>query len=163
MALGKTHDHSSILWSMPFGLLASLAMGLANGLIGSLGFIIGGLWLSPDLDTKSLALKRWGFFQGIWWPYRKIIPHRSLFSHGPIIGTTIRIFYLLFWITCFSWVMQLFGITYSVNKLEYVLNLDENLKMPIISFISGIEANAWLHLIQDGDPLPIEWNRKHNK
>ena len=24
----------------------------------------------------------------LWWPYRLLIPHRSLWSHGPVLGTT---------------------------------------------------------------------------
>jgi len=37
-----------------------------------------------------------------WLPYARLVPHRSLWSHAPVIGTAIRLFYLggiasLFW------------------------------------------------------------------
>lgn len=30
----------------------------------------------------------------LWWPYAAAIPHRSILSHGPIIGTAVRAIYL---------------------------------------------------------------------
>ena len=85
MASGRDHDKATRLWSLPFGLILGLLLNPANGLIGGFAFAIGGLWLSPDLDTQSRALKRWGILKTLWWPYRKLIPHRSVFSHGPLI------------------------------------------------------------------------------
>ena len=45
--------------------------------IGNVGddFKHWGLHISPDLDTHSIAIKRWGILQRLWWPYQKLIPH----------------------------------------------------------------------------------------
>lgn len=48
----------------------------------------------PDLDIYSRPYQRWGFLRFIWLPYQKSLRHRSLLSHGPIIGTTLRVVYL---------------------------------------------------------------------
>ena len=111
MASGEDHDKATCFWSLPFGFGLSFVMGLASGLIGGLAFVVGGLWLSPDLDTYSKPLKRWGLLQGLWWPYRKLIPHRSLFSHGPLIGTGLRLAYLMSWTGLLLMLLQPLGLS----------------------------------------------------
>jgi uncharacterized metal-binding protein len=61
------------------------------------GYLFGGLMLEPDLDSYSIHYKRWGWFRWIWLPYRGSIRHRSPYSHAPIMGTTLRVVYLLAW------------------------------------------------------------------
>jgi uncharacterized metal-binding protein len=58
------------------------------------GFLFGGLMFGPDLDIYSRHYQRWGWFRWIWLPYQKSLRHRSFLSHGPIIGTTLRVIYL---------------------------------------------------------------------
>lgn len=58
------------------------------------GFMFGGLMFGPDLDIYSRQFQRWGFLRWIWLPYQKSLRHRSFLSHGPIIGTTLRVVYL---------------------------------------------------------------------
>ena len=48
----------------------------------------------PDLDIYSRHYQRWGWLRCIWLPYQKSLRHRSFLSHGPIIGTTLRVIYL---------------------------------------------------------------------
>lgn len=53
-------------WPWPYCLLwwpvlEAGGMALATGC-----FLFGGLWLSPDLDTRSRALKRWGPLGLLW-------------------------------------------------------------------------------------------------
>lgn len=71
------------------------------------GFLIG-LFVEPDLDCVGSTYSEWYFertFGGIpsffwfayWKPYAKIIPHRSILSHLPVLSTFIRLVYLL-WI-----------------------------------------------------------------
>jgi uncharacterized metal-binding protein len=95
MPSGRTHDRIT-LWALPLvtgvtfwqtksGNLTLLVVG---------GFLFGGLMFGPDLDIYSRPYQRWGFLRFIWLPYQKSLRHRSLFSHGPIIGTTLRVVYL---------------------------------------------------------------------
>ncbi len=162
MASGREHDKSTRLWSILFTVVLSLVLGIKAGLIGGTTFLIGGLWLSPDLDTKSNALKRWGLLQWIWKPYQKLIPHRSIFSHGPILGSIIRISYLIFIISITFFLLrrlELINIELFTFIKEHIYN---DPKYTIISLIS-LEASAWLHLIKDGDPMPKFWTRRKEK
>ena len=66
---------------------------------------LSGIILSPDLDipnrTRSeyLVYRYMGKILGgvwfvLWWPYGKLIPHRSPLSHMPILGTALRMVYM---------------------------------------------------------------------
>ena len=108
---------------------------------------------------NSKPLKRWGILQGLWWPYRKLIPHRSLFSHGPLIGTALRLAYLMGWAGLLLMLLQPLGCP---APLSLAKALNEQLRLnpqPILAVLLGLEASVWLHLILDGDPLPAEWHR----
>ena len=95
MPSGRTHDRIT-LWALP--LVTGVTFWQTNS--GNLtllvvgGFLFGGLMFGPDLDIYSRPYQRWGFLRFIWLPYQKSLRHRSLFSHGPIIGTTLRVVYL---------------------------------------------------------------------
>lgn len=57
-------------------------------------YLVSSLWLSPDLDLKrNNALRRWGLFRWIWWPYSQLFKHRGL-SHHILWGPLSRIVYL---------------------------------------------------------------------
>ena len=80
----------------PPGLIAPVCAGILVGLL-----------LSPDMDQAeihfvvpmqafqflfgSLLGTLWGLY---WWPYGRLIAHRSWISHMPIVGTTLRLVYL---------------------------------------------------------------------
>ena len=49
--------------------------------------------LFPQLDVTSKPFYRWSFLRFLWIPYQNI-PHRSILSHGLIIGTLIRVLYI---------------------------------------------------------------------
>jgi uncharacterized metal-binding protein len=71
-------------WQRP--MLAALATGL---------MLFAGLMFGPDLDLHSRPYKRWGPLRFIWKPYQAALAHRSAYSHGPLLGTLIRIVYFL--------------------------------------------------------------------
>lgn len=99
MPSGRTHDRIT-LWSLP--VVAGLTFSQTqNGNITLLvcgGFLFGGLMFGPDLDIYSRQYQRWGWLRWIWLPYRKALRHRSFWSHGPIVGTTLRLLYLSVWV-----------------------------------------------------------------
>lgn len=103
MPSGRTHDRIT-LWSLPF--VAALTFGQTQSsnltLLVSGSFLFGGLMFGPDLDIYSCQYQRWGCFKLIWLPYQKNLRHRSLWSHGPLIGTALRILYLTTWIAVFG-------------------------------------------------------------
>ncbi|HLO84731.1 MAG TPA: metal-binding protein [Nostocaceae cyanobacterium] len=96
MPSGRTHDRIT-LWSLP--LVAGVAFWQSRNsnitLLVAGGFLFGGLMFGPDLDIYSRQFQRWGFLRFLWLPYQKSLRHRAFLSHGPIIGTTLRVVYLL--------------------------------------------------------------------
>lgn len=99
MPSGRTHDRIT-LWTLP--LVAGLALATTQHSYFTLficaGFLLGGLMLGPDLDTHSIHYKRWGWLRWIWLPYRYRVRHRSPWSHSPLVGTTVRVIYLMAWL-----------------------------------------------------------------
>lgn len=62
-----------------------------------------GLLLSPDLDVDGGNISDYfirdvhsvlEFIWDVWWyVYRRVVGHRSFFSHFPVVGTVIRVLY----------------------------------------------------------------------
>jgi uncharacterized metal-binding protein len=63
-----------------------------GALIGA--HLFSGLLLSNDLDIRAIEYRRWGPFRWIWWPYERLVPHRSWVSHGLVVGPLLRLAYL---------------------------------------------------------------------
>ena len=160
MASGHHHDRATVGWSLPLGLAVASLLGPAAGGIAFAGFLFGGLWLSPDLDTRSNALHRWGPLGGIWWPYRRLIPHRSIWSHGPLLGTAVRLLVLLGWTLLISNLIPNTSPNDVLSALQWAIR---NHPQQGAALLLGLEASVWLHLIQDGDPLPAEWTRRRRQ
>jgi uncharacterized metal-binding protein len=99
MSSGRTHDRIT-LWGLPLVVLAAFYVTLHGGLTAlvCLGYLLGGWVLGPDLDIHSVQYKRWGWLRWIWLPYRGSMRHRSRWSHGPIVGTVVRVLYLSVWL-----------------------------------------------------------------
>ena len=154
MASGQEHDKSTKQWVTPFACTIGILVDMRSGVISGAAFLIGGLWLSPDLDTHSIALKRWGILKSLWWPYQKIIPHRSIFSHGPFIGTAIRIGYLIIIATSILYFLNLLDLTTTFTTKSLLKKIIETNQKDFLFIFLGLEASTWLHLIKDGDPFP---------
>ena len=105
-------------------------------------------------------MRRWGPLGFIWWPYRQLIPHRSIWSHGPLIGTTLRLAMLLGWSLIFSLLVPWLSPTMVVASLERLITQHP---VELLSLVIGIEGSVWLHLILDGDPWPQEWSNKRQR
>ena len=56
--------------------------------------LFSGLWLSNDLDIYSRIYRRWGPLRFLWYPYQKLVAHRSWLSHNPWVGPLLRLLYL---------------------------------------------------------------------
>jgi uncharacterized metal-binding protein len=96
MPSGRTHDGIT-LWCLPP--LAAAGWWLTQDssvvLVLSGCFLFSGLMFGPDLDIYSQQYKRWGYLRWIWLPYRRSMSHRSVLSHGVVIGTVLRVAYLV--------------------------------------------------------------------
>ncbi len=163
MPKSHTHEKWALLFAMPLSYIYfKLSGNLISSIVFFVSFIFGVFMLSPDLDTKSKSYSRWGFLRFIWLPYRKIMKHRSIFSHLPFVGTLIRTSYLVISITlivCLITYIMLFilGIKTNQNifllmKNSFVMTFKVILQIKrdyIIAAILGISMGDLIHYILD--------------
>ncbi|MGA1621246.1 MAG: metal-binding protein [Synechocystis sp.] len=95
---GKTHDKIT-LWLIPLVLGGSFWTTRSERLtlLTAIAFGFSGLMFGPDLDIHSRQYQRWGWLRWLWLPYRKLLRHRSPWSHGFLIGTVVRLLYVGLW------------------------------------------------------------------
>ncbi len=97
---GRTHERTNLfLGASAFSLLAwQKALPPELLFVGSAGFVVGTLLVTPDMDQAgkggSRALKRWGPLAPLWLPYGLVFKHRGL-SHLWPLGALTRLLYLL--------------------------------------------------------------------
>ena len=121
----------------------------------SSGFLVSGLIFGPDLDLYSFHYKRWGKLRWLWRPYQQAIKHRSIWSHGPIIGTIGRILYLSLWLGLvglfYLGIAQLAGAkTYTGQQLIGILHHSIDRNLPVyIALFCGLELGAMSHYSSD--------------
>jgi uncharacterized metal-binding protein len=156
MPSGRTHDRIT-LWALPC--VGALVFTLTGQALPTLwicaGYLFGGLMLSPDLDIHSVQYKRWGIFRWIWLPYRGSLRHRSAYSHGPLMGTTIRVIYLLIWISFIGFA----GVAIANELLQMNLTwggLGQFIgqwlwfyRVEVIAFCIGLEVGSFSHYTAD--------------
>ncbi|MCC5636373.1 metal-binding protein [Nostoc sp. CHAB 5844] len=156
MPSGRTHDRIT-LWALPFvaGVTFWQTRSSSVTLLVAGGFMFGGLMFGPDLDIYSRQYQRWGYLRWIWLPYQKSLRHRSFLSHGPIIGTTLRIIYL----SCLLMIAA-FIILVIVEKLgNTAFNwqaLGKNIERSLVGYgteylalFLGLELGAMSHSLSD--------------
>ncbi|HEY8459477.1 MAG TPA: metal-binding protein [Blastocatellia bacterium] len=103
MPNARTHD--AITYAIvPFTFLAAQIYwgDYVTSAIATVAMLFSGLMFGPDLDLDSKPYRRWGPLKFLWKPYQVAMPHRSVLSHGPILGTIIRIVYFLIVFSLFS-------------------------------------------------------------
>ncbi|NER77986.1 MAG: metal-binding protein [Leptolyngbya sp. SIO1D8] len=164
MPSGKTHDRIT-LWCVPWVMLLTKLITQDWGytlLVGG-GFLFAGLMFGPDLDTRSVQGRRWGWLSWIWQPYRHLFKHRSWLSHGFLAGTLVRLTYLSIWI--------LLGVLFVLeisNASGYTNVTWKELRQSILQTLSqhwriwlaiaiGIETGAMSHSMSDW--LVSGWKR----
>jgi uncharacterized metal-binding protein len=145
------------LWSLPIiaggTLSATSRADLAFWVSG--GFLFSGLIFGPDLDLYSFHYKRWGKLRWLWRPYQKVIKHRSIWSHGPIVGTIGRILYLSLWLGLvglfYLAINQLAGgKTYTGIQLLAISKHSIEANFPIyLALFCGLELGAMSHYLSD--------------
>lgn len=105
MPSGKVHAQCSLVLAAPtFGFVAGATSDYAAAGACALGCLLG-IMLTPDLDQETLSSSEHAFIKYtlglgflwtmLWYPYARLIKHRSPFSHFPILGTAGRLLYLL--------------------------------------------------------------------
>ena len=108
MPSGKVHAQCSLVLAAPaYGLTAGATGDHVIGAACALGCLLG-IMITPDLDQQGLsssenALIKYtmglGFLWAmLWYPYARLIKHRSPLSHFPSLGTAGRLLYLGLWL-----------------------------------------------------------------
>lgn len=108
MADGITHGRITIAVT---AIVSPVVMLTTFSLLQAVMFGAGcllGLVVEPDLDINRVTeserrlLRIFGpvayIWIGLWLPYAIVLPHRSALSHLPILGTLLRLVYLLGWL-----------------------------------------------------------------
>lgn len=157
MPSGKTHEkvNNRFLFWLFFFFFIGLGYtwqgmdGLLISFLFCTGYAFGTYYFGPDLDLKSRSYYRWKFLRFIWIPYQKWFHHRSIWTHGILLGDFIRFVYLgcvffpFYWLFCF--VDTHFSWGYQV-QLEALLT--EHL-LPLRALVTGIVLASTLHIATD--------------
>lgn len=156
MPLGRTHDRIT-LWTLP--IVAGLSLWYTRSakltLLVAAGFLFGGLMFGPDLDIYSIQYKRWGILRWIWLPYQRSLRHRSILSHGPLIGTTVRILYFATIVCVFVFLALLVAEKFANWELKWrevgnmALLIMDSYRWEILAGFWGLEFGAMSHYVSD--------------
>jgi uncharacterized metal-binding protein len=145
MASGKNHDRAIYFGTPVVGICIGYYLTPMLGLIAASSHLLGGLYLSPDLDLKSNPWKRWGVLRFIWLPYQRI-PHRHWLSHAPIVGSIGRLLYLGLWLS---------PMAIAFLRALPPLQMDREFWYTVASVLVGVEVSALNHLLLDGLVIPL--------
>ncbi|WP_414579505.1 metal-binding protein [Anabaena sp. CCY 9402-a] len=156
MPSGRTHDRIT-LWALPMVAGVSFWQTRSGNvtLLVAGGFMFGGLMFGPDLDIYSRQYQRWGVLRWIWLPYQKSLRHRSFLSHGPIIGTTLRVVYLSSLLAVVAMVMvavaeKLWNVTVTWQDLEGTVGRSlSSYATECLALFLGLELGAMSHSLSD--------------
>mgnify|MGYP001799787019 CR=1 FL=1 len=172
MPSGRVHDRIT-LWCLPLivGVTAAVTRSPAITIIVSSAFLVGSLMLGPDLDIHSVQYTRWGPIRWIWLPYQIAIKHRSRLSHGPIIGTALRVIYLSLWLALFAAIgVEVFNWLWDAQLTWQALRtpfrgLLKKYFVEWLAVIIGLELGSISHSASDmfGSRLARRRNRKKRR
>jgi uncharacterized metal-binding protein len=138
MPNGRTHDIITFATAPIVGAVSyyfTKDIKTASIILGC--YLFASLMFNGDLDTNSRPYNRWWLLKMIWIPYQLMFDHRSVFTHGLIIGTVVRILYL----GLIPFLVLLFK-----GELQVITNIPLNII--ILSFI-GLELGSAVHTISD--------------
>lgn len=149
---GKTHDKITVI-AAPLVALGTYAttQNITTTMTVTSSFMFSGFMFSGDLDLPSRQYYRWNILKFIWKPYQRMFNHRSIWTHGVLLGTVFRLFYLSLWILPFLYIFSL--TKYSPHSfMELLLHLKgvatEN-KEFLYSVFIGLLLGSFSHSIAD--------------
>lgn len=157
MPSGRTHDRLTFWSLLPIvGATFWLTRKVELTLILAAAFLFSGLMFGPDLDIYSIQFKRWGLLRWIWLPYQKALRHRSLLSHGLIIGTIFRVLYLSTILAVIAFVVVaiaqlIWGFAWNWQQFawESFSAIEKDYRAEAFFFWLGLELGALSHSLSD--------------
>lgn len=160
MASGKTHDKITVIMApfvaitiflINFSATNELTSSIIFTFLSLVAYLFGGYMFSGDIDIKSRETNRWGNFKFIWTLYQKSFSHRSIFTHGFILGPVIRLLYIygIYLMVC-AWLYSLDLISLSTKEIiksTYIL-IGEH-KQISFNIMFALFLGSGLHTITD--------------
>lgn len=144
--------HSALTLATASGVIAPYALVQMNG--NPYWYVAGclvGLVVMPDQDLNNGNISdtmirrvfppaQW-LWRILWTPYALILPHRSVYSHFPVLGTLLRIGYIFLLLNLFNWLFFLFGNIFdTVSHFIWIWNW---------SFVAGLCHVDLIHFLAD--------------
>jgi uncharacterized metal-binding protein len=137
MPSGRTHDRATIIFSpIIIGGVLFSNLDIQNSIVLITLYFFSSFMFNGDLDIISRPYNRWSVLKFIWKPYQKLFEHRSIWTHGVIIGTIVRIIYLLI----------------LLSPLIYFTNFNIIAEMDLTTLLIiffGLESGSALHTLLD--------------
>lgn len=133
----KGHDNTTLFLTPIVAITCYILTPLIPTILITTSFLFAGLMFNGDLDIHSTVYNRWLIFKYIWFPYRSL-GHRSFITHGPIIGTTIRLLWL-----------SIFILPILLQFYDYKTLITTLLTYNTLYVIIGLELGAMSHSIMD--------------
>lgn len=170
MPSGRTHDRLTY-WSLPpiVGGTFWLTREVELTLILAAAFLFSGLMFGPDLDIYSIQFKRWGLLRWVWLPYQKALRHRSLLSHGLIIGTVFRVLYLSIILAVIAFVVVaiaqlIWGFAWNWQQFARATftAIEKDYRTQTLYLWLGLELGALSHSLSDWISSAYQARRKKN-
>jgi uncharacterized metal-binding protein len=163
MPRGITHDKITFV-SAPLVGISTYA--LTNDSISTMivtgAFVFSGLMFSGDLDLPSRQYFRWGPLRFIWKPYQRMFSHRSIWTHGVLLGTIIRVLYLYLWISAgllISTVTPFVEGSFLDIQRNIMATLN-NHSTTVLHIFVGLLVGAFSHTAAD---LSVSWVKRKTK
>jgi uncharacterized metal-binding protein len=139
MPNGSTHDIITVVVApVVAGVSYWATKDIKTTAIIFIAYLFASLMFNGDLDTNSRPYNRWFILKMIWIPYQLLFEHRSVFTHGLIIGTLIRVVYVA--------IIPLAVFAFRGDTPHILTAV--NLKIFLYVLI-GLEAGSAVHTISD--------------
>lgn len=149
MANGKAHEKVNLFFlAIGIGVALVASQHYIHGVSVIVGYIFGTYLMNPDLDLKSLPYRRWGILKFIWLPYQTF-KHRSIWTHGYIIGDIIRYAYLATWIVLGAYIASFITGVPKTYYVDHLYALAAQFKAPILSLVIGNMLSSAAHILTD--------------
>lgn len=138
MPNGKTHDTITVITAPVVAFVGYfITADIKTTLILMFTYLFASFMFNGDLDTNSRPYNRWWIFKMIWIPYQLMFDHRSVFTHGLIIGTIVRLLYL-----------GIIPIIFLLIRGNIEILTSIHLSMWLLIFV-GLELGSVVHTISD--------------
>ena len=145
MPSGKVHASCSAVLAIPACFLTLGYSGNWTNALACGAGCLAGIALTPDLDQEGLSSSEYwiikysmglGFLWTMfWYPYARLLKHRSALSHFPFVGTAGRLLYLA--IIPF---LAIYFLGWKPPRVPLAL---------VMLFVAGLAASDILHWVMD--------------